>query len=160
SLRPPDMTARTAGDDFTTPFVIPSLPFSAPGSTCNFHDDLAAPCTFLGGAPDVVYEYTPSSGVTVDVDVCDTDYDNALHVYAGIGTEAIACSDDACGRGARIAGLELHAGVHYYFVIDGWNGACGNYTLSILTNPLPCPIEAPPNAVAEGEPGCRENLYD
>jgi hypothetical protein len=148
------------GDDFATAIEIPSLPALEYGTTCGFRDDVAAPCTFLGGAPDVVYVYTPPADVTVDVDLCQSTYDVALHVYAGPSLDPVDCSDDACGHGARIAGLALQAGVPYFFVIDGWYGACGEYTLGISADPISCPELFPPVSVPEGEPDCHDGVYD
>ena len=148
------------GDDFEHPLLITQLPFTETGTTRGFRDDLAAPCTFLGGAPDVVYTYTPPANVAVDLDLCESGFDTALHVYAGLTHDLVHCSDDACGSGARIAGLELQAGVPYFFVVDGWNGGCGTYVLSVVTDPLPCPIEIPAAALPEGEPDCRQDVYD
>lgn len=162
SGRPPTITAARPqqGDDFEHPFMVPGLPFAETGTTCGFRDDVLAPCTFLGGAPDVVYTYTPATAVVVDVDLCDSGYDTALHVYSGPARELVGCSDDACGNGARIAGLELQAGVAYYFVIDGWYGGCGSYALSLTTDPLPCPLPPAPGAALEGEPDCAPDRYD
>lgn len=159
--QPAVTTARPqAGDDFERALVIPQLPFAETGTTCGFRDDVAAPCTFLGGAPDVVYTYTPLVPVVVDVDVCEAGFDTAVHVYSGEAYEFVACNDDACGPGGRIAGLELEPGVPYYFVVDGWYGACGTYGLSIGIDSLPCPVDGPAAAVAEGEPDCRPDVYD
>src|SRR5262245_59249463 len=148
------------GDDFATAIPIPSLPALESGTTCGYHDDVDAPCTFLGGAPDVVYVYTPSIDVTVDVDLCQSTYDVALHVYSGPGLDPVDCSDDACGHGARIAGLTMQAGIPYYFVIDGWYGDCGAYKLDIRSDPIACPELFPPVSVPEGEPDCHDGVYD
>jgi hypothetical protein len=72
----------------------------------------------------------------------------------------LGCSDDACGNGARIAGLELQAGVPYFFVVDGWYAACGTYELSLTADPVPCPVEIPAGALMEGEPDCQRDVYD
>lgn len=159
---PPTVTTARPleGDDFEHALVVPQLPFAETRSTCGFHDDLLAPCTYLGGAPDVVYMYTPVTHTVVDVDLCQSGFDTALHVYAGPGHDFVACSDDACGNGARIAGLELEGGIPYFFVVDGWYEGCGTYALSIATDSLPCPVEIPAAAVQEGEPDCRRDVYD
>ena len=147
------------GEDFATARPIPSLPFEDLSTTCGFANDLEAECTFLGGAPDVVYTLTPSADVVVDIDVCDTTYDAAVHVYTGAGAP-VACSDDACGRGPRIAGLALESGTQYYIVLDGWYMACGGYRLVVVTEPAPCPLDLPANPVPEGEPACADDVFD
>jgi len=147
------------GDDFAHARPIAALPFEDLANTCGFANDVEAPCTFLGAAPDIVYRLTPSAPVIVDIDVCDTSYDAAVHVYRE-GMELVACNDDACGRGPRIAGLELEAATTYYIVIDGWYGACGGYRLWVTTDPAPCVVEVPAGAVPEGEPACADDVYD
>jgi hypothetical protein len=53
----------------------------------------------------------------------------------------------------------LYSGNTYYFVIDGYGGHCGDYTLEIM--PLnPCVLTIPPGAIPEGEPPCGPGYVD
>ena len=69
-----------------------------------------------------------------------TSFDTALYVRSGScqGTQ-VACNDDTAGCGtsepndhhASRATLAVTAGQTYFIVVDGYNGASGNYTLTI-----------------------------
>jgi hypothetical protein len=148
------------GDDAAGAIRIDSLPFVATGSTCGFHDDLAAPCTFLLGAPDVLYTFTPAEDRCVDIDLCGSSYDTAVHVYEAGSSVALACNDDACGLGSQLERLELLAGRRYLVVVDGWSTWCGDYRLEVRACTPPCPIACPPGARPEGEPVCTDGTYD
>jgi len=54
----------------------------------------------------------------------------------------------------------LQPGITYYMVLDGWYGACGGYRITILSEPMPCPLDLPPTAIPEGEPPCADDVYD
>jgi hypothetical protein len=146
------------GEQLGSPIPIAVLPFTDARSSCVYRDDLAASCTFLGGAPDVVYAYVPPSDLCVDLSLCDSSYDTALHVYEN--GAAMTCNDDFCGQRSRIEGLRLRAGYSYDIVVDGWAGECGNYVLDVRECAPPCALEAPPGAVSEDEPRCSDGHVD
>jgi hypothetical protein len=150
--------ASQSGEDLANPIPIETLPFRDAGSTCGFRDDLTPECTFLGGSPDVVYAFTPADDMCVEISLCDSGYDTALHVHAA-GVE-VACSDDGCGSRSRLERLRLAAGVPYSIVVDGWAGECGSYVLDVHECPPPCVVEIPSGAVAEGEPPCADRHID
>lgn len=146
------------GEQFGNPIPIAVLPFTDSRSSCGYRDDVAASCTFLGAAPDVVYSYVPPADLCVDVSLCDSSYDTALHVYEN-GAE-IACNDDFCGQRSRIEALPLHGGSTYDIVVDGWAGACGTYVLDVRECPPPCQVATPPGAISEDEPRCSDGHVD
>ena len=134
--------ARVGGETCATAAVIPALPFSDNGTTAGTVDDYDEVCPFTGStAGDVVYSFTPAANVTVDATLCAgiTDYDTKLFVYEDVCPDGgpFACNDDDCtapgGQSyvSALAGLNLVAGHTYYFVVDGYGGATGNYTLEI-----------------------------
>lgn len=138
---PPFVTALGGGETCLLATPIPSLPFSDTGTTCGATDDYAAPCPGYGGeAPDVVYTFTPASDVVVNISLCaGSDYDTRLIVYANACPGVlVGCSDDECSSSAypyalisSLSNVSLTAGVTYYIVIDGYDGACGTYTLDV-----------------------------
>ncbi len=154
------LVSRPPGDTCATALVITSLPFRAEGSTCNADDDYDETCDKLrpstprpttqpaGGSPDIVYQYTPTSGsLAVDISLCRSSaYDTKLYVYedacgAYQSGSAIACSDDACttplspsGVVSELVAVNLIAGHTYYFVVDGNGGDCGNYTIDVYAS--------------------------
>ena len=44
-------------------------------------------------------------------------------------------------------------------MVDGYNSACGSYTISVTENG-PCDLTWPPGAFPEGEPDCYDGYYD
>lgn len=132
--------ARGQGDTCATATPIPSLPLSTSGNTCAFADAYHETCPYLpGGAPDVVYSYTPGVNEVVAIDLCASDYDTRVYVFAGScptapdSQQAVACNDDACGvDGWRsYLALPVTAGTTYFIVIDGFGTECGDYQLSM-----------------------------
>ena len=126
----------TEGDVIQNPFFIDAIPFNAVGSTVGFNDDYDEACPYTGStSPDVVYSFTPSSSMTVDISLCDSlsAYDTKVYVYDA-GLNAIDCNDDACANPTQtflslITGLELVGGNTYFVVVDGYGGGSGNYEL-------------------------------
>lgn len=125
-------TAVLSGDTCANPFIIDSPIFSDQGSTCGFGADTAGYCSDDGGAPDVVYAFTPQHAMDICISLQGSDYDTVLYVLEETCTgTAIACSDDYWGLQSYLRSVSLSPGVEYYIVIDGFNGACGNYSLAL-----------------------------
>ena len=164
-IRPTHPTA--AGDNVGTALVIPSLPYTNSGNTCGFGNDYAFPCGDANStpAPDVVYSFTPSTTMCVDISLCNSDFDTGLYVWQASVGNLVACNDDYCGptgQQSRIAGLQLQAGVTYYIVVDAYSG-CGNYALTVTQGPCKqscAPIACPAGATPEGEPVCFTGYTD
>ncbi len=156
---------RTGGETIADATVIPSLPYSDTGATCGYINDYDEVCPYSGStAPDVVYAFTPSGTMDpLTVDLCASQYDTKVYVYAGGVGNLVACNDDAgCGYSgwqSRIAGLAVTPGVTYYIVVDGYGTSCGTYDIQV-TAPPPCVVECPPGAQQEGEPPCGDNYVD
>lgn len=137
------------------------------GTTAGMTVDGSASCGSSSSTPDVWFKYTPTTSGTLELDLCDSDYDTVLSVHSGCpGTSSneIGCNDDtdwfgACGWfGSSQSALDvtLSAGVAYYIRISGYSGALGNYVLDVsgpacapevdTTAPAPNPMvfSAPP----------------
>jgi hypothetical protein len=133
--------ARAGGETCATATVIGALPYSDDGTTLGAVDDYEEVCPYTSTSGDVVYSYSPAADVTVDATLCAgvTDYDTKLFVYQDVCPDGVpfACNDDECtapgGQGfvSELAGLNLLGGHTYYFVVDGYSGEEGNYTLEI-----------------------------
>ena len=129
------------GDDCASATVISSLPFNDTGTTLGSADDYNEVCPYTNtGAPDVVYEFSPSANLTVDITLCNgSAYDTKLYVYEntcqapGDGFDPYACNDDACpGFVSELIGVEMVAGNTYYIVIDGYSSAdFGDYVIDM-----------------------------
>ena len=87
-IKPEPPTTIIAQKDATHPFgggeyiptakVIPGVPYSDAGNTCNALNNYEFPCG-LTGAPDVVYSYTPAADECIWISLCrGTTYDSGL----------------------------------------------------------------------------------
>lgn len=148
------------GDNIGNATVVPGLPYADGGNTCGFVDDYFPSCAFAGLsiAADVVYSYTPTADECVNISLCGSAYDTILQVRTAAGE--YACAEDVCGLQSEIEGLALTGGVTYYIVVDGYNTACGTYSLTIDRCPPPCNTDCPPGAIAENEPACFDEYVD
>ncbi|MBZ0268759.1 hypothetical protein K8I85_11425 [bacterium] len=151
------------GDNIGSAAPIPVLPYTDGGNTCSFLNDYDEVCPFSGSSsPDVVYSYTPGANGAIDVSLCDSFYDTKVYVYENSTTTLVGCNDDACGSDgfrSALVGVPVTAGNTYYIVVDGYGGACGDYALSVSEN-VPCIIDCPPGAMAEGEVDCFDDYND
>ncbi len=127
------------GEDFNDPILVTELPFNSYGMTCGRVNDVSgypecvsAPST----SPDVVYCYTAAGDEEITVTACNSNYDTRLFVFDASFT-LIGCNEQSCEgtegdlNGARLEGLALAGGATYYFTVDGENGECGQYSLTI-----------------------------
>jgi hypothetical protein len=163
------MEPRQGGDTCGDATVIPGLPFNASGMTTGYTNDYDEACPFTGSAsPDVVYSYTPPSNINISASVClgdagsnTTNYDTKIYIYEGSCPGTVAgCNDDDCTApnygspfNSALENIALTGGTTYYFVVDGYGGEFGNYTLDIWEYFVPvCPCTG--SEVPEGEVGC------
>jgi hypothetical protein len=130
--------AMLEGDLIETAFEIPALPYSDENNTSAFFDQYVEECGDYSVAKDVVYRFTPQTDVAVEVDLCNSCFDNRLYVYENTRDNLIACDDNGCWPSYRayLAGVDLFAGNTYYFVVDGDYSARGSYQLDILERVL------------------------
>jgi subtilisin-like proprotein convertase family protein len=135
------------GDQCFNAILIPELPFSDTGNTCDFNNDydsgvVPPACPFSGStAKDVVYRIDSFFDVFVEISLCNdgTNYDTKLYVYEDeCVNPPIACADDVCNSPqfpsnyiSRLDSVELLAGHTYYIVVDGYSTSCGPYTLTV-----------------------------
>jgi hypothetical protein len=151
--------AREGGETIEDAVVIPSVPYSDTGATCDNLHDYDEACPYLGSiSPDVVYAFTPPTNMSLDIDLCDSQYDTKVYVYEDQCTPGnpLACNDDYCANewtdyASRLRGVPVLAGHVYYIVIDGYGGDCGLYQVDV-TEYVPCDIDCPPGGWPECEP--------
>jgi len=129
------------GDHMQDPFIIAALPYSDSQDSWNFDHWYDEPCGSFSNSPDVVYAYTPVQDEVINISTCvDSAYDTKLFVYENVEGNVVACNDDWCSTPsfpdpwvAHIEALPVTAGNTYYFIVDGWGGWGGVYTLDIET---------------------------
>jgi hypothetical protein len=169
---PGPLSPLQGGENIATAFALSGpLPITTYGTTAGFLNDYDEACPYEGSqAPDVVYAFSPSSAMTVDIDLCGSSYDTKVFMYENVATpgNAYACNDDfyfdeTCGvYVSKIDGVNLAAGNTYYIVIDGFTDVeFGDYVMTIrLTDAQQCTwgvdIICPPGSVTEPE-NCGSN---
>lgn len=112
---------------------------SAAGYTCGATADGSATCGTSNASPDVWHVFTPSCSGTLAISTCGSGYDTTLGLYTGAcgSLVEIACNDDAGAALCPSASLNsmltaaVTAGQPHYIRVSGFNGAAGNYTLSV-----------------------------
>jgi len=127
--------------------TIGALPFQDIGTTLGYINDYDEVCPYSGGtAPDVVFNYTPTTTEAINLDLCYSSYDTKLYVYDSLDlVNPIACNDDyyfaaPCYTYASFLGeVCVTAGHTYYIVVDGYGSSAGAYQLDI-TSVGPCPV--------------------
>ncbi|MBP6875633.1 MAG: hypothetical protein KBD56_06145 [Candidatus Eisenbacteria bacterium] len=150
NIRPHDPLADAGGETFADAVDMVALPFHDEDDLWNYTNDIDFG---YGTSPDVVYSYTPTADFCVTVDGCLSEYDQMMWVVDE-GMNIIAWNDDgaACGTTAsQISWLYVLTGVKYYYVLDGYGGSAGPYTLDVFQRDCPPPVECPPGAIQEGE---------
>lgn len=153
------------GDTIERALPIASLPFTTSGNTCGFADDYDETCPFgESTSPDVVYVLTASSAGAIDVRLCDSGYDTKVYVYEDAWTPGspIACDDDGCGADgfrSELREVPVEAGRQYYVVVDGYFGACGEFTLEVVAS-VPCLPQCTPGDAVEPEIACEHGYVD
>jgi hypothetical protein len=168
---PPVKSPDQGGDTIATATLIATLPYNDTGTTAGYANDYDEACPYTGSlSPDVVYKYTPTTNIIVNIFTCNSGYDTKIYVYDNVYTPGapLACNDDSdicTGPSWRsyIQQLQLYAGHTYYIVVDGYGGAYGAYEFHVheYLPPPPCyPEVCPPYALVEGEPVCYTGYTD
>ena len=124
-------------------YSVNEMPFYHIGSNAGMGDnwDVSA-----SDGDDVAYTLTVSQTTTYDFTLCsqDTDYDTKLEIFTLNGDDCATSYTTATSTGnynddfscefsnlqSSLLGVTLQPG-QYYVVVDGYNGATGNYGLSI-----------------------------
>ncbi len=164
---PPDPdVVRQGGDTMADAIPLPIPTLDLAGTTTGYTDDYDPACPFdFSHAPDVVYSITPETDRILDIDLCGSSYDTKLFIYDE-AQQLVACNDDfyppgnPCGDFvSRLPAWSALAGRVYYLVIDGYDGAHGEYRLTIRAHE-PCHLSCPSGGIAEGEPPLTVDYVD
>jgi hypothetical protein len=153
----------SGGETFATATEIPALPYTDSGTTCGFANNYLPCVSDFHSAPDVVYRFVATTDLCVDISLCGSTYDAQISVYANDLAHLVVCRDDdaQCGLQPHLKNLALTAGNTYYIVLDGYENACGAYTLTVQACPPPPVCDAcPPGARIENELACADGYVD
>ncbi|MFH1686429.1 MAG: thrombospondin type 3 repeat-containing protein [bacterium] len=126
------------GEDISTATPISGLPFTDAGTTVGFANDYDAAtmgCSQTSTSPDVVFSYATGHNMQmISLNLCNSDYFTKLFVFRTNADTLIACNQfhTACGNPrSQIDSLILDSLSTFYIVVDGYNGASGNYVLEV-----------------------------
>jgi hypothetical protein len=131
------------GDVCANATVIPSIPYVDAGTTVGYADNYITPCYSGGSSPDVVYRFTPTVDMTLDVSLCGSSYNTVLSIWRGCpgSDEPVidCCSDDSpdCGPQSCCPGVNFTRNFTYFIIIDGAAGESGNYQLVMDWSVMP-----------------------
>ncbi len=118
------------------PFIVADV---TTGSTVGLQDVHTPSCQTTDG-PEAVHRLAVNQDTTVCVDTQDSAFDTVLHVredVCDLPEAELACNDDIGFDLQSMVELELVAGSVYYVFVDGFNGATGDYTLTVTAGPCP-----------------------
>ncbi len=128
------------GERCSSAIPIAALPYTNAGTNAGYADNSNEECPYtVTGGLDVCYVYTPATDERVTIDLCGSDYDTKVYVYANGVPPAIACNDDwgvtGCGPNgwaSRLECVQLTGGIAYCIVVDAYSAAdIGDYVLSV-----------------------------
>lgn len=101
----------------------------ASGTTVGAVDDWGASCNTDG--PDIAFVWTAPSAALWTFSLVGSSYDTLLTLQSpDCGGTELACNDDFSGLQSELS-TNLAMGETVLVVVDGYNGATGNYTLAI-----------------------------
>lgn len=144
----------SGGGGACTPTCAADFSVSAPGTwsgnTTGAGDDIDV--TGLDG-PDHVYAVDLSCDGNWRFSLCGATYDTKIEVSDACGGAPLTggYNDDACGVQSEVTLNGLSAGT-VWVIVDGLNGAAGNYTLEV-TEVTPPAIACPDNIAVGNETG-------
>ncbi|MCP4247474.1 MAG: hypothetical protein GY778_10540, partial [bacterium] len=144
--------------------AVPVCPGTFNDSTAGMTNDGSASCGTSTTSSDMWYTYTPDTDGTATFSMCTgTAYDSVLSIHSGCpGTTGnqIVCDDDGCGssNGPSSITLAVTADTEYLIRVSGFDGAVGNFTMTITGPDCVSPIlditfpNGVPEALVEGVP--------
>ena len=123
-------------------FDITELPFTASGTNSGAEDNWAVSGGATQGA-DVAYSIVLTEPTTLVVTLCseNTDYDTKLEIFTADSyceettTDYYNDDDATCTFSSLQSSLNQDISLpegQYYIVVDGYNGAVGNYTINVF----------------------------
>ncbi len=91
--------------------------------------------TYTGSTVDALnkthwYSFMPETSGSVDISLCDSDFDTTLTLYDGCEGAQLAYNDDYCGPQSQIT-YSVTVGNTYEIKVAGYGSSSGNYILNI-----------------------------
>jgi len=131
------------------PIILAAGGDTVDGTTVGATSTLAGSCNPSDTSPEVVHEWTPNFTGTAFAYTCGgtTNFDTLLYVHgtacSGPTADELKCNDDTTGCAPSGNGSSLTwpvtSGTTYWIIVDGFNGADGDYTLVVGQAATPTP---------------------
>jgi hypothetical protein len=119
------------GDEFISPIVIPSFPYTTTDTSSLYSDGYTG--TNNQSSSDVFYKFkVPACTDSVFFSTVGSGFDTYLHLLDSTQT-LIESNDNANGYFAEIATKKMSPGKTYYLVVEGYQSNSGIYRLNIRT---------------------------
>ncbi len=126
----------TVDRDECPDFVLDNtLPVFFEGSTVGEPDASAGSCGGAGASGTSFSFTAPQAGVYT-IDTAGSEFDTVLYTLDACGGNELACNNDAMDTTSRL-NVTLAADDELLFVVDGINGASGNYDVNIAFDECP-----------------------
>lgn len=138
-------------DDFNTPTVIPSMPFTTTENVATA--TVAVDDPFCAGRTQTVwFAFTPTQNMRIEANTFGSNYDTTLSVYTGSrgALTQLACNDDSGSLQSRIR-FDAVAGTTYYFMVSSFSffpASNANLVFNLL--PAPPALTIAPSVVQFG----------
>ena len=100
---------------------------------------------------DVWHRFTPTTTGIVTLSLDGSEFDTTLAVFDQWAASELACNDDSCGDLQSEITMFMTAGSTYLVRVAGYQGARGDYTLVVTSNPPILPYEPSTPGPADGE---------
>lgn len=138
-------------DDFNTPTVIPSMPFTVSENVSNA--TTAPDDPFCSGRTQTVwFAFTATQNMRIEANTFGSNYDTTLSVYTGSrgALTQLACNDDSGSLQSRVR-FDAVAGTTYYFMVSSFSFypvPSANLVFNLL--PAPPPLSITPSVTQFG----------
>lgn len=121
--------------------VVEGVPYY--GSTVGATGTEQSSCGYYDTA-DVWHSYTSASTGLVTISLAGSAFNTTLAVFDSCGGMELACNDDLCDNLYSQIKMNMTEGNTYLIRIAGYNGATGDYTLTVTS--IPCVEPNEPNS--------------
>ncbi|UCH51722.1 MAG: trypsin-like peptidase domain-containing protein [Chloroflexota bacterium] len=90
---------------------------------------------------DVWHSYTPASTGLVTISLAGSTFDTTLAVFNECDGTELACDDDLCDNAQSEITMLMTGGATYLIRVAGYDGATGDYILTVTSSPCTLPPE-------------------
>jgi len=126
------------------------------GSTVGATGTYESSCGYNDTA-DVWYSYTPTNTGLVIISLTGSTFDTTLAVFDRCAGNEMACNDDLCDDPNSEITMLMTGGNTYLIRVAGFDGATGDYTLTVTTSPAllstkpnsPSPVNGAANVLTD-----------